>query len=425
MHERVRRDRVGEIDARDPVRAADGDHLLVVERARHVHERAIRREAAVLVELAERVVRIGVLGADDALVRPAEKIRRIAELDAEAARRLQQRGARVLARRAIGQRGAIRRRHGAVDRIAVVVIGQVVVVDVAVAGVRLEMPIERVAREHERVAEILRRGEVQGVEAIVGEVRRVARVAPVREHAFRRGAVAEEIRVGERITQVDVGLVGLPSDFSEGLLDGARRELAPAVFVEIVAREEVVEVAGRAAGRAFERAASERAAVRFDFAAGIVVAVLRAHHQRAAERVEAEHRIGARHQRDFRDRGLRDQVPVHRVAERFVDAHAVDVDGQAFGRAEQRRRREAVVVDIELKRIRRALARGDAREVRVEVARKIERRLLFHRRVIGGLHGGRNLVQRQAEPFERRRRDDVDLRELGRRVRWRLGRRIG
>ena len=90
------------------------------------------------------------------------------------------------------------------------------------------------------------------------------------------------------------------------------------------------------------------------FAPLISEAVLHLDADRAAERVETEHRIAGPHVDAVNGAG-RDQVPVHGVAEGFVDAHAVLVDGNALRRALQRRGgksakaqilNEAVALDI-------------------------------------------------------------------------------
>ena len=83
-------------------------------------------------------------------------------------------------------------------------------------------------------------------------------------------------------------------------------------------------------------------------AARILRAALGVDRQRAAQRVESEHRVRAGNQLDAGDRRLRQQVPVDDVAERLVDAHAVLEHRQALGHAEQRRGREPAKVDVRL-----------------------------------------------------------------------------
>ena len=144
------------------------------------------------------------------------------------------------------------------------------------------------------------------------------------------------------------------------------------------------------------------------------MAALGAHRERASQRIETEHRIRARHEGDRGDRVLRNQIPVHGVAERLIHPDAVHVDRQALRRAEERRCREAVIVDIELERIVRTLAHVDAAEVVVEIVGYPERLLTLHVFAVGGLHVCRDLIERQSQPFERRVRNDSDLRKLRR-----------
>ncbi|MPN24114.1 hypothetical protein SDC9_171508 [bioreactor metagenome] len=77
-------------------------------------------------------------------------------------------------------------------------------------------------------------------------------------------------------------------------------------------------------------------------------AALGADGQRPAQGVEAESRIRTGDQVDAGNRRMGNQVPVHGIAEGFVDAHAVDVDRQSLRGAEQRRGGEAAVVEVGL-----------------------------------------------------------------------------
>ncbi len=72
------------------------------------------------------------------------------------------------------------------------------------------------------------------------------------------------------------------------------------------------------------------------------------HGQRTAERVEAVGGVGAGDQRDALERGLGNHVPADHVAEGFVDADAVQVDGQALRRAGDRRGAKAAVGEVGL-----------------------------------------------------------------------------
>src|SRR6185437_5083608 len=90
----------------------------------------------------------------------------------------------------------------------------------------------------------------------------------------------------------------------------------------------------------------------------------------------------------------------------------VDVHRQAFRGAEKRGRRESMVVDVELKRIVRALAHIDAAEIAVQIIRQTEPLLALHLLAIGGLHVRRYLIQRQAEASEGGIADNGDLRKF-------------
>ena len=79
-----------------------------------------------------------------------------------------------------------------------------------------------------------------------------------------------------------------------------------------------------------------------DLAALIGEAVLELHIQRAAEGVQAEHRVRS-DQVHLVDRHIRDQVEIDRVAESRVEADAVDVDSEPLRRSLQRRCLEPVV----------------------------------------------------------------------------------
>src|SRR5450631_4226112 len=96
-------------------------------------------------------------------------------------------------------------------------------------------------------------GEVQETKQILGEIRRVARLAPIVQHAERHGAIAEKTGVRVGITQVDVGHVVLPADLAESLIDPARGHVAPTGLVEVIAGEEVIEVTRLSAGLSLKR----------------------------------------------------------------------------------------------------------------------------------------------------------------------------
>src|SRR5882672_5207004 len=99
-------------------------------------------------------------------------------------------------------------------------------------------------------------------------------------------------------------------------------------------------------------AARERAAGEFETVLLEGEAVLHLERERTAERIEAEDRIGGL-QIGAANREIRHLVPVDRVAECFVDAGAVLVDGDAGRGAENRRGGKAAKLQIGLKRAAR------------------------------------------------------------------------
>ena len=69
----------------------------------------------------------------------------------------------------------------------------------------------------------------------------------------------------------------------------------------------------------------------------------------------------------------RDEIPVHRVAEGLVEAHAVDVNGDALGGALQRRDLEAVIEQRGLVRIARCAVEIDAGDLCIERLQHVRR----------------------------------------------------
>src|ERR1700720_4351164 len=133
------------------------------------------------------------------------------------------------------------------------------------------MPIIDVAGQEQLVGQELRPGKIYEIEQVRREVRRVARLASVVEHAHGRGAVAIEAGVGIGVAQIDIGLVVLPADLAEALIDAGRGVIAPTGLVKVIAGQKIIEVAELTAGSPFERAPSERSAVRLEFGARIIV----------------------------------------------------------------------------------------------------------------------------------------------------------
>ena len=139
-----------------------------------------------------------------------------------------------------------------------------------------------------------------------------------------------------------------------------------------------------------------------------------------------------------------DEIPVHRVAERLVDADAIHVDGDALRRALQRRSRKAAVAKILHEAVALDVGRRDARHALHQRVDDVLR--IGAGNVVGGdrLHHGRDFVAVDAAAGadggtviagdgarracggagalraggmtwgERRRRDDADFRKIDR-----------
>ena len=78
--------------------------------------------------------------------------------------------------------------------------------------------------------------------------------------------------------------------------------------------------------------------------------ILHLDRQRPAERIEAEDGVGTL-EIHFVDGDIGQQVPVHRVAERLVEPHPVQIDGQSLRIAIERGRGKPAIDQVRLKLI--------------------------------------------------------------------------
>src|SRR5262245_28270874 len=142
-----------------------------------------------------------------------------------------------------------------------------------------------------------------------------------------------------------------PADLGEELAQLAVRLVAPAVLIERSEPDVPVEGAAEPAMLRLDGPAAESPPRHLEAGAGKVAAVLGAYGERAAQRVEAEDRIRSGDDVDASNGPRRDQIPVDRVPEPVVEAHAVKVDRQADRAAGQRRGQEAPIGDVVLPRV--------------------------------------------------------------------------
>src|ERR1700757_310859 len=169
------------------------------------------------------------------------------------------------------RRGA-RRSLGAVERRTSVAIGEVAVVHVGVDGSRDEPAIVDVRGQEQLVRQELRAGEIHEVEEILGDVRRVTGLTPIRQHARRNGAVAVQAGIRIRVAQVEIGSVVLPADLAEALPEPRGRVVPPTRFIEVSCGQKIIEVADGATRLRLEGPPAEGPAGRLELTPWIIVA---------------------------------------------------------------------------------------------------------------------------------------------------------
>ena len=97
--------------------------------------------------------------------------------------------------------------------------------------------------------------------------------------------------------------------------------------------------------------------------------VFHLHGQGAAQCVQSEQGVGAADEVDAVNGGLWQQVPVHRIAQRLVDADAVLINRHPLGQAQQWRGGVAAILHIWLQWVVLGVVMGDAPQVVSEEVR--------------------------------------------------------
>jgi hypothetical protein len=244
------------------------------------------------------------------------------------------------------------------------------VVDVAVQHGRAQRAVEGVRLEQQLRREATARVGVDEHELVGLVVGPGVRLAPVRQPGERQGLVAFEARVGQRHAEVGAIRAVAPADLAEGLRDAAGIMPAPAALVQRAGGAEGGQARIVGAALHVDGRAAPHAAMGAHLAAVLLEAVAGRHGERAAQRVQAEHRVRAGDHRDLGDRAGRDQVPVDGVAEGLVDAHPVDEHRQPLRRAQRGRGREAPEVDVQLVRVAGGVVDVDAADAPVQRLRE-------------------------------------------------------
>ena len=205
------------------------------------------------------------------------------------------------------------------------------------------------------------------------------------------------------------------------VLRSRRREIAPAVLVEDLGRGEDPEALAVRTGVGARELAVPRAVQQGRVRARIREPGLGLQRERPAQRVETEDRVRSGDHVDRSDRVHRDEIPVDRVAERLVQADAVEVHRQALRRAEQRGREEAAVLDIRLQRIALHVVDVNAADRLAHVRRQVEALVIGEILGRDRLDVRRHVILGEVRAVQRRRRGHVDDERLVRVWRGRRG----
>ena len=238
----------------------------------------------------------------------------------------------------------------------------------------------------------------------------VDRTIVVAEQIDRGGPDHAEIVVGDRRDEVDLGVSTSPAQIAVKAREPRGRLVAPAVILEALGGE--IETPFAAAHAILHGAAntSVGAPGRVKLKTVVVEAVLHLQADRAAERIEAERWIVGPDVRAA-DGDRRDQIPVDGVAEGFVDANALHVDGKPLRRALQRRGREAAIAQALEEAVTLDVGGDDAWNAllqRIEHVGRMDAREILRSH---GLRHRRHLVAIKADACHRRGRDDLEGRQ--------------
>ena len=228
----------------------------------------------------------------------------------------------------------------------------------------------------------------------------------------RRQAVADQVGIGERQRDVHRPGIAFMAHIGEKAVEARRRGVAPAgLAVALEGRERAPWplLAAGAQGRAQAAEGAERLRGLGPLETRPVVG---AQDQRSAERVEAERRVRIAEFEPL-DRHFREQVRLHHVAERVVDADAVEERGDAHALAEQRPRHETAIGKVLLIRVVLHVGSRRARESRIEKVVDRSPSFRFEFAGCGDLNIVGNPVDRRPGAAQRRHADDLDIGQRG------------
>ncbi len=194
-----------------------------------------------------------------------------------------------------------------------------------------------------------------------------------------------------------LGRAGLPAEVGVELAEVGRRVLAPAALGEAGGGDVEAARSGPDAVLHLGLRPPEAAAGKLQDPARVAESALELHRQGAGQGVQPEGRVGGG-QFDPLDRHVRDQVPVHRVAERLVEPGPVDIDRQPLRRAHQRRGLEAAVDQVRLERVSLGVVQGHAAERPVQALQQRRPRGAGEGVLVHRLGGERQAVRLDLRP---------------------------
>ena len=188
----------------------------------------------------------------------------------------------------------------------------------------------------------------------------------VTQHGSRNRLVAVQQVVAVHHRQVDVAQLILKTEFAKKLTDFAGVVLCPAFVVVYAGRQIVICVLAVPPSLRIGTHAAKRASSDFDVATAELKTAFCIQAQSATQGVQTVYRIRARNERDVGDGDLRNQIPRHHVAKRFVHAHPIHEDGNALRRSQHRRSGKTSVVQVGLIRVALGVVDVDRADAFVE-----------------------------------------------------------
>ena len=198
--------------------------------------------------------------------------------------------------------------------------------------------------------------------------------------------------------EVQLGPVAPPTDIAIEVLQVRRLQIAPAVLVQHRAGNIGRCIIDLLAVLEFGQDLPEGAAGEIGLEALPCETVLELNVHRAAKCVQAEYGIGT-FDIDPVDCDVRDEIPIHGIAEGLVEPQAVYVDRQTLGSSLQARSGEPVIEKCRLERIARRGVQTDSADLLIERLDQVGRPLATEVAAVQHMGFRRNRVAVDPEPM--------------------------